>query len=84
MIAGFTTESKGTWLENPSGVGSVNWSRFDNKGVKHIPPLKNVLFFPDSPLKVLSITALCKKYTQQLNDSHETLIRTQQFISIFT
>ncbi len=45
----------------PSGVGSVNWSWFDEKGVMHTFHLKNLLFFPDCLVNVLSVTALANQ-----------------------
>ncbi len=51
---------------------------FDDKGAKHMLHLRNVLFFPDSPVNVLSVTALAN----QLDDSDGTWIRTQQFFPI--
>ena len=41
----------------PKGIGTVRWSCTGDEG-KHTNKLNSVIYFPDSPVKILSATAL--------------------------
>ena len=60
------------------GYVPVDWT--NDKGVVYKINLKNVLQFPKSPLKILSVVALA----DQLKDNWDTLIWSRCFQSIFT
>ena len=57
-----------------SGIGTVCWIWHDDFGVKHEYLVKDVLYFPQSPINILSITA----FATQLQDEHGTGIDTKQ------
>ena len=40
----------------PSLIGKVEWTWHDNNGQKHTLTLENVLYLPDSPVNILSVT----------------------------
>ena len=63
----------------PEGIGEVNIILTDDKGQSYKANLKNVLYFPDSPVNVLSVTMLA----DQLNDDEGTSITTMRFKSVF-
>ncbi len=63
----------------PSVIGTVQWSWKDDNGKLHIHLVKNVIFFPDSPVHILSITSFANK----LNDYDGTSIHTFHWKSIF-
>ena len=60
------------------GVGTVVWRWKDNKGKLHTFEGKDVLYYPDSPVNILSIT----KFADQLNDDNGTGIDTKRSHSI--
>ena len=63
----------------PSGLGTVRWSWRDDKGTLHEYLVENVLYFPQSPINILSVTTFAK----QLNDTEGTGIDTKQLYSRF-
>ena len=58
----------------PAGIGTVKWTWKDDTGQNHTHHLTEVLYFPTSPVNILSITALA----DQLNDDHGTGIDTRR------
>ena len=56
----------------PEGIGTVRWSWIDDHGRKHEYLVEIVLFFPQSPINILSITESAK----QLQDKEGTGIDT--------
>ena len=63
----------------PSGIGTVRWTWRDVKGKMHQYNIEDVLYFPESPINILSVTAFAK----QLNDTEGTGIDTKQLHSNF-
>ena len=63
----------------PSGVGTVKWRWNDDNGTYHEYLVENVLYFPQSPINVLSVT----KFACQLKDTEGTGIDTKQLCSRF-
>ena len=64
---------------SPAGIGTVSWSWNDDVGHKHEYLVQNVLFFPQSPINILSVT----EFAKQLNDKEGTGIDTKQLRSRF-
>ena len=74
---------KVTTIGNPSlpkGIGNkkVHWK--DDSGKMHSHILTDVLFFPESPVKIMSIT----KLAHEMNDETGTWIKTMGNKSIFS
>ena len=63
----------------PSGIGTVRWTWRDDERKLHEYHIENVLYFPQSPINILSVTAFAK----QLNDTEGTGIDTKQLYSRF-
>ena len=59
---------------HPSGVGAVKWIWRDDSGKLHEYLVEDVLFFPQPPINILSITC----FARQLNDLTGTGINTQK------
>ena len=66
-----TIDGKG---HSASGIGTVRWKWSDDNGKVHDIMVDNVLFFPQSPINILSVTS----FAQQLNDPEGTGITTVQ------
>jgi hypothetical protein len=64
---------------SPSGVGTVKWTWKDDDGKDHTFIFENVLYFPNSPVNVLSVTSLA----DFLNDDEGTGIDTKRKYSRF-
>ena len=64
----------------PQGIGDVEISWNDDAGDEYSVILKKVLFFPDSPVNVIS----CTSFANQLGDDEGTWIQTKRQYSIFT
>ncbi len=64
---------------NASGIGTVQWTWKDDSGKSHTFDVKNVLFFPSSPINILSVTELA----EQLQDDAGTGITTVRMKSTF-
>ena len=62
-----------------SGVGTVKWIWLDENGKAHEHLIENCLFFPQSPINILSVTSFAK----QLEDEEGTGIDTKQRYSRF-
>ena len=56
----------------PTSIGDVKIAWADDEGIPYRIVLKDVLYFPNSPVNVLSITA----FAAQLNDDDGTWIKT--------
>ena len=63
----------------PSGIGTVKWSWKDDAGGTHEFQIHNVLYFPQSPINILSVT----EFAKQLGDEEGTGIDTKQLRSRF-
>ena len=63
----------------PSGIGTVKWIWRDDSGNFHKYLVEDVLFFPKSPINILSVTCFARK----LNYLTGNGINTQQLKSIF-
>ena len=57
-----------------AGIGTVRWKWKDDDGVFHTFEIRDVLYFPDSPVNILSVT----KFADQLNDDEGTGIDTKR------
>ena len=66
-------------LDHPSGVGTVKWTCKDDGGALHTEQLDNALYFPKSPINIISVTELAKKF----NDEEGTGIYTKMNHSLF-
>ena len=64
----------------PAGIGNVRISWHDDKGKKYEIELRNVLHFPSSPVKILSVVELAA----QLGDDWDTWILSRRYQSTFT
>ena len=65
--------------ENTSaGIGTVQWKWKDDDGVFHTFEIRDVLYFPESPVNILSVT----KFADQLNDDEGTGIDTKRNHSV--
>ena len=62
----------------PSCIGTVKWDWWDNDWIKYKFTFKNILYFPDSLVNILSITALA----DGLIDNEGTWIQTKRKISV--
>ena len=62
-----------------SGIGTVKWSWTDEDGNFHEYEIEDCLYFPQSPINILSVTAFAK----QLGDEEGTVIDTKQRYSRF-
>ena len=56
-----------------SGIGTVRWIWSDDYGKNHEYLIEDALYFPQSPINILSVTAFAK----QLNDTEGTSIDTK-------
>ena len=65
----------------PSGIGTVQWSWRDDNYKKHTEELDNVLFFPESPVNIISLHQLGRHFG---NDEEGTWIQTKLSYLIFT
>ena len=66
-------------LNRPAGNGTVSWKWKDDKGVAHSDRLTGVLYFPQSPINIMSIN----KFARQLDDADGTGIDTKMNYSRF-
>ena len=64
----------------PDRIGTVRWSWTDNEGQLQKNQLNNLLYFTDSPLNILSTTALA----ELIKDGERTQMITKIKYSIFT
>ena len=44
-----------------SGTGTVKWSWYDDDGILHEQFIQDVLYFPASPINILSVTEFAKQ-----------------------
>ena len=63
----------------PSGIGIVKWIWKDDEGNSHEFLIHNTLYFPQSPINILSVT----EFARQLDDVEGTGIDTKQLKSRF-
>jgi hypothetical protein len=66
-------------LNRPGGIGTVEWTWKDDTGESHTERLDNVLFFPQSPINIMSVT----EFAKQLDDEEGTGIDTKMKYSRF-
>ena len=66
-------------LNQPAGIGTVMWTWKDDGGAVHTEQLDNTLYFPKSPIIIMSVTELAK----QFNDEEVTEIDTKMNHSLF-
>ena len=57
-----------------AGIGTVCWKWKDDDGVFHTFGIRDVLYFPESPVYTFSVT----KFSDQLNDDQGTGIDTKR------
>ena len=61
-------------------IGTVSWSWTDEEGKLHTKKLNNLIYFPDSPVNILSGTVL----DEIMKDDEGTFVLTKRKISMFT
>ena len=66
-------------LNRPAGIGTVKWKWKDDDGIEHKNHLKKVLYFPHSPINIMSVT----EFARQLDDEEGTGIDTKMKYSRF-
>ena len=66
-------------LNQPAGIGKMEWTWKDNGGSVHTEQLENTLYFPKSPINIMRVTELAK----QFNDEEGTGIDTKVNHSLF-
>ena len=66
-------------LNRPAGIGTVEWKWKDDYGKTHTYHLEQVLYFPQSPINIMSVTELAR----QLDDKDSTGIDTRMKYSRF-
>ena len=66
-------------LNQPDVIGTVKWTWKDDGGASHTKQLENTLYFPKSPINIMSVTELAK----QFNDKEGTGIDTKMNHSLF-
>ena len=64
----------------PTGIGTVKWYWKHDEGKSHTHILERALYFPESPVKTISSTALADHY----DDNNGTYIKTKRLISEFS
>ena len=52
-------------LNQPAGIGTVKWTLKDDGGAVHTEQLDNTLYFPKSPIKIMSVTELDKQFNDE-------------------
>ena len=62
----------------PSGIGTVKWSWYDDEGKTHNFFLEKKLFFPTSPVNILSVSRLADHF----DDDERTSTQTRRHYSI--
>ena len=50
----------------PAGIGTVIWSCRDDTGELHTHKIKDMHYFPLSPVNILGVTALCKQLKDEV------------------
>ena len=66
-------------LNRPGGIGHIKWSWKDDNGKEHTHHLEKVLYFPQSPINIMSVT----EFAKQLGDAEGTGIDTRMSCSRF-
>ena len=66
-------------LNRPAGIGTVEWKWKDDYGKTHTYCLEQVLYFPQSPINIMSVT----EFARQLDDKDGTGIDTRMKYSRF-
>ena len=49
-------------LNQHDGIGTVKWTWKDDGGEVHTKKLENKLYFPKSPINIMSVTELAKQF----------------------
>ena len=65
---------------SPHSIGDVKASWHDDDGKLYERILKGALYFPNSPINIISVTAM----VSQFGDNNETWIKTSRYQSEFT
>jgi hypothetical protein len=60
-------------------MGTVNWRWKDDHGKSHTMKIKDVLFFPDSPVNILSITCLADQFKDDDGTGIDTKLTKSRF-----
>ena len=66
-------------LNQPVGIGTVKWTWKDYGGAVNTKQLESTLYFPKSPINIMSVNELAK----QFNDEEGTGIDTKMNHSLF-
>jgi len=75
----FYVATIGGEANSAQGMGTVRWTWRDDNGDSHTFDIQNVLYFPQSPVNMLSVTTLAG----QLDDEDGTGIDTKRRVSQF-
>ena len=79
LVRGHKVATIGWRGHAPSGVGTVKWSWKDDDGTTHEYLIPNVLYFPQFPVNILSVT----EFAKQLDNEQGTGIDTKHLRSRF-
>ena len=52
-------------LNQSFGIGTVKWTWKDDGGAVHTEQLENTLYFPKSPINIMSVTELAKQFNDE-------------------
>ena len=55
----------GDKLNQPAGTGTVKWTWKYDGGALHTEQLENTLYFPKSPINIMSVTKLAKQFNDK-------------------
>ena len=58
-------ETFGGKLNEPAGIGTVKWTRKYDGGAVHTEQLENTLYFPKSPINIMSVTELARQFNDE-------------------
>ncbi len=64
---------------NAAGIGTVRWKWKDDNGKMHTYDIKNILFFPQSPINILSITEFAEQFGDDGGTGITTICRKSTF-----
>ena len=64
---------------HPTSISEINITWTDDEGVPYTSILKDVLYFPNSPVNVINVTA----FAAQLEDNDGTWTKTSRHKSVF-
>ena len=66
-------------LNQPSRIGMVKWTCKDDGGALHTEQLDNTLYFPKSPINIMSDTKLAKQFNDEEGTGMDTKMNHSHF-----